>query len=295
MDIRHSDFDKIVDPKAGFEQVATGFVFTEGPVWHPGERSVLFSDIVGNRLYRWSAENGLETVRENSKMANGNTYDRNGRLISCEHATSRVSRMDLETGAYEVLVSHYEGRELNSPNDVVVRSDGRIYFTDPDYGRLPGNGIPRERDLPFCGVYCFYPASGDLVLLADDFVKPNGLCFSLDESLLYVDDTVRQHVRVFDVTAEGGVENGRIFANLTGDKPGAADGMKLDSQGNLYCTGPGGVHVFTADGECLGVIETPEVATNLVFGGVDLCSLYITAMTSVYRIRVKVPGYSYFV
>ncbi len=254
-------------------------------------RSVIFSDILGNSIYRWSTVDRLEKLRRNSYMANGNAYDHDGRLITCEHATSRVSRTDLTSDTYEVLATHYDGKRLNSPNDVVVTSNGTIYFTDPTSGRSAGYGVPREPELAFSGVYRLDPYSSKLTLLLDDFAKPNGLCFSGDESLLYVNDTMRQHIRVFEVLADGSVASGRLFANLTGDKPGVADGLKVDSQGNIYSCGPGGIHVFTPAGDCLGVIETPEYATNFVFGDDDLCSLYITATTSLYRLRVNIPGH----
>jgi gluconolactonase len=192
------------------------------------------------------------------------------------------------------LASHYDGKQLNSPNDVVVKRDDHIYFTDPTSGRSAGYGVPREPELPFSGVFRLDPDSGQLTLLLDDFAKPNGLCFSPDESLLYVNDTVRQHIRLFEVTADGGVGNGRLFAELSGDKPGVADGMKVDSQGNVYCCGPGGIHLFTPAGNCLGVIETPEFAANFVFGDEDLRTLYITATTTLYRLRVQLPGHATF-
>ena len=291
MEIRHSDFSKIVGPDADFDQVATGFDFIEGPIWHPQERSVIFSDILGNSIYRWSAADGLKTVRPNSYMANGNAYDAEMRVITCEHATSRVSRSDLARDTYEVLASHYDGKQLNSPNDVVVKRDGRIFFTDPTSGRSKGYGVPREPELPFSGVYQLDPNAGKLTLLLDDFAKPNGLCFSRDESLLFVNDTERQHIRVFDVDETGSVANGRLFAELTGQKPGVADGMKVDSRGNIYSCGPGGIHIFSPDGTCLGVIETPEYAANFVFGDDDRRSLYITATTSLYRLRVNIAGH----
>jgi gluconolactonase len=294
LEIRHSDFSQIIDPHAAIAQLVTGFDFLEGPVWHPRYRSVIFSDILGNSIYRWRADSGVVKRNHHSYMANGNAYDQQGRLITCEHATSRLSRTDLASGHYEVLATHYEGKQLNSPNDVVVKRDGRIYFTDPTSGRSAGYGVPREPELPFSGVYRLDPNSGELTLLLDDFAKPNGLCFSPDESLLYVNDTVRQHIRVFTVTADGGVRNGRLFARLSGDKPGVADGMKVDSQGNVYSCGPGGIHVFTPQGVCLGVIETPEFAANFVFGDEDLRTLYITATTSLYRLRVSVPGHATF-
>lgn len=291
----HSDLHEIVDANATFEKVVSGFDFTEGPIWHPVQRSVIFSDILGNSLYRWSAADGLETLRRNSYMANGNAYDARGRVVTCEHATSRLTRTDFDgEGVLEVLATHYDGKQLNSPNDVVVRGDGAIYFTDPTSGRSVGYGVPREPELPFSGVYRLDPESGDLTLLLDDFAKPNGLCFSRDQSLLYVNDTVRQHIRVFKMTPEGGVTNGRLFADLSGDKAGVADGLKVDGNDNVYSCGPGGIHVFSPAGACLGVIETPEYATNFVFGDDDLCSLYVTASTSLYRLRVKAPGHATF-
>ena len=256
---------------------------------------MIFSDILGNSLYRWSEEGGVETLRRNSYMANGNAYDRQGRVITCEHATSRLTRTDFANGGeLEVLASHFEGKELNSPNDVVVKSDGAIYFTDPTSGRSAGYGVPRQPELSFSGVYRLEPESGELTLLIDDFAKPNGLCFSQDESLLFVNDTERQHIRVFDMLADGRVGNGRLFANLIGDKPGVADGMKIDQDDNLYSCGPGGIHIFNQSGKFLGVVETPEFATNFVFGDDDLQTLYITASTSLYRLRVNVPGVATF-
>jgi gluconolactonase len=193
-----------------------------------------------------------------------------------------------------VLATHYEGRELNSPNDVVVKSDGAIYFTDPTYGRMPGFGIEREQDLDFQGVYRLPAGGGDLELLVDDFAQPNGLCFSPDESLLYINDTTRAHIRVFDVGADHKLSNGRVFAEKIGDgdlaKGGLVDGMKLDEHGNVYVTGPDGVWVFGTDGEHLGTIEIPESVGNINWGDDDWRSLYIPSSTSVYRVRMKVAG-----
>lgn len=292
MEIRRANLANIVSADAVFERVAAGFDFIEGPLWHPGERSVIFSDILGNSLYRWSRANGLEKIRSHSYMANGNAYDRQGRVVTCEHATSRLTRTDFRRGTGpEILATHYQGQQLNSPNDVIVKKDGAIYFTDPTSGRSREFGIPREPELPFCGVYRLEPVSGELTLLLDDFAKPNGLCFSRDETLLYVSDTTRQHIRVFDVQADGTVSNGRLFAALSGDEPGAADGLKVDGRDRVFSCGPGGIHVFLPNGEGLGVIETPEYAANFVFGDDDLCSLYITAQSSLYRLRLKVPGH----
>ena len=295
-------FHQLISPQSELEQLATGFDFVEGPIWHPTYKSIMFSDILGNSIYSWRADTGVIKRNRHSYMANGNAYDLDGNLLTCEHATSRLSRTNLTTGEYEVIASYFEGKQLNSPNDVVVKSDGTIYFTDPTSGRSAGYGIPREPELAFSGVYRLNLTTNELTLLVDDFAKPNGLCFSADESLLYVNDTERQHIRVFDVNEDGGVRNasteqsrsGRIFANLTNNGPGVADGMKVDQQANIYCCGPDGVHIFTADSTCLGIIKTPEQAANICFGDDDMQSLYITATTSLYRLRVQVPGVAIF-
>ncbi|TIW18433.1 MAG: SMP-30/gluconolactonase/LRE family protein, partial [Mesorhizobium sp.] len=215
--------------------------------------------------------------------------DRQGRLVTCEHATSRVTRAE-PNGTTTVLATHHQGKQLNSPNDIVVATGGSIYFTDPAYGRAEFYGVPRPQELPFQGVYRIDGDGARLTLLADDFVQPNGLCFSLDESRLFVNDTERGHIRVFGVEANGDLNGGAVWAVTEGDGPGAPDGMKIDSRGNLYCTGPGGIHVFDASGDLLGVIATPEDCANFTFGDEDLRSLYIAASTSLYRLRVRVPG-----
>jgi gluconolactonase len=293
--VKYFRIEELIQPGESIEPLVSGFDFTEGPVWHPVEKSLVFSDILGNSIYRWSEAAGLQTLRRNSYMANGNAYDQQGRILTCEHATSRLTRTDFANdGDLEVLATHYQGKQLNSPNDVVVKTDGTIYFTDPTSGRSAGYGIPREPELPFSGVYRLDPETNILTLLVDDFAKPNGLCFAPDEQQLYINDTVRQHIRVFDVTPEGLLVNGRLFATLEGDAPGVADGMKVDSAGHVYSCGPGGIHIFAPDGRCLGVVATPEFATNFVFGDDDLRTLYITATTSLYRLRVQVPGHNTF-
>jgi gluconolactonase len=282
--------DVIIEPDAAPEQVLTGFEFVEGPAWHPGKKVLVFSDIIGDTMYCWHENDDLAVLRKPSRMANGNTWDREGRLLSCEHATSRVSRSNGDD-SYEVVVSHYQGCELNSPNDIVVKRDGSIYFTDPNSGRSGKYGVARYQELEFQGVYRFDPDNAELTLLVEDFAKPNGLCFSIDESLLFINDTIRQHIRVFDVRADGSIANGRIWADTGGDEPGAADGMKVDSAGNLYCCGSGGIHVFDVNGVRMGVIETPEVAANFTWGGDDLTDMYIAATHSIYRLKMKIPGH----
>lgn len=290
-DIRHAAFADLIDPAAELEQVAAGFEFVEGPIWHPAARHLTFSDIVGNTIYRWSEAEGARVFRRPSQMANGNAYDPQGRILTCEHATSRVTRTALD-GRVEVLASHYDGKELNSPNDIVVKRDGSVYFTDPASGRSERWGVPRSQELDFQGVYRLDPASQALTLLVDDFDKPNGLCFSVDETLLYVNDTARGHIRVFDVRSDGTLTQGRVWAELEPLGVGVADGMKCDAAGHIYCTGPGGVHIFDPAARLLGVIQTPQQAANLCFGGDDLRTLYITASTALYRLALRTPGHS---
>lgn len=283
---------RIVADGTQLERVATGFRFLEGPVWHPGEKTLIFSDIMANGLFCKDHDDTISLYRENSYLANGNTYDASGRLITCEHGTSRVTRLEKD-GNTTILASHYQGKELNSPNDVVVRSDGSIYFTDPNPGRMPRVGIPRDQELPFQGVYRIDP-QGALTLLVDDFSKPNGLCFSEDERTLYINDTDHQHIRCFTVTEDGLLRDGHLWTELYGNEDGVADGMKIDTQGNLFCSGPGGIQVFDADARLIGRLLTPEVAANFTWGDEDLCSLYMAATTSLYRLRVNVPGKTLF-
>ena len=289
VEIRHPAFKSVVGSSVEFEQLGTGFLFTEGPLWHVGGKYLLFSDMPGDRIRRWSADGGVVEFRNPSNKSNGLTWDRQGRLLACEHATSRVTRTEPD-GRITVLASHYEGKELNSPNDIVVKRDGTIYFSDPTYGRIEFYGVPRPTELGFRGVYRLDPGTKALNVLADDFKQPNGLCFSLDEKHLFVNDTERAHIRMFKVRSDGMLDNGCVWAETTGEGPGAPDGMKIDSEGNLYCCGPGGVHVFDPAGMCLGVIKVPEAAANFEWGDADNRSLFITASTSLYRVRVGVPG-----
>jgi gluconolactonase len=288
-------FLELVDEDAELERLGTGFTFTEGPIWNP-DGFLLFSDMPGDVRRRWDRETGVTEVARPSNKGNGMTLDNDGRLVVCEHVTSSVVRMDPDgTGSgREVLATHYEGRELNSPNDVVVKSDGAIYFSDPTYGRMPGFGLEREQDLDFQGVYRIPPGGGDPQLLIDDFGQPNGLCFSTDESLLYVNDTDKAHIRVFDVQPDGSIANGRVLADGIGTASleigDLVDGMKLDERGNIWVTGPGGVLVFSPEGEHIGTIEVPEPVGNLNWGGPDWNWLFIPATSSVYRIECKVSG-----
>ena len=273
----------ILNDNAQVEKLASGFQFTEGPLWHP-EGFLLFSDIPANTIYQWTPNEKPAVFRRPSGNANGNTLDREGRLITAEHSNRRVSRTEKD-GTLVTLASQYEGKRLNSPNDLVVKSDGSVYFTDPPYGIKS-----EQEELGFYGVYRLAP-DGTLTLLVKDFVRPNGIAFSPDEKKLYVNDSEKGHIRVFEVKLDGTLENGRIFAQLKDpSKSGVPDGMKVDQQGNVYSTGAGGVWVFSPSGNVLGKIEVPEVSTNLAWGDSDYKTLYITAGNSVYRIRLKIPG-----
>lgn len=272
-----------------FEKLGTGYLFTEGPVWHPTGKFLLWSDMPGDHMRRWSARDGVTSFRTPCHMSNGLTYDRQGRLVACEHATSQVTRTEPD-GRIVPLATHHRGKQLNSPNDIVCKRDGGLYFSDPPYGRAKFYGVERAQELDIQGVYRVGPDPKSTELLVDDFDRPNGLCFSLDESRLFINDTARQHIRVFDVASNGTLTNGRVWAETRGDKPGAPDGMKIDSAGNVYCCGPGGIHVFSADATLREVIETPEYTANFAWGDDDYRSLFVTASTSLYRVRVDTPG-----
>lgn len=290
IEVRHEAMHGIVDANAPLEKVASGFLFTEGPIWHPTEKHLTFSDIPGNELFRLGVDGTLASFRKPSNMGNGNTYDAQGRMLTCQHATSSVTRTETD-GSITTLATHFDGKELNSPNDIVVRRDGLIYFTDPTYGRMDYFGVERALEMGAQGVYCVTPDGNTITRLADDFAQPNGLCFSLDHKTLYVNDTEHKHIRKFDIAEDGSASGGELWVEVTvGEGDGHPDGMKIDSKGNVYCTGPGGVHVITPAGETLGVIRMAEFTANFAWGGEDLTDLYFTSSTSIYRIKVNTPG-----
>ena len=265
------------------ERLATGFGFTEGPLWHP-DGFYYFVDIRQSRLYRLTPGRAPEVAREETGEGNGTTFDLAGRLVMCEGGHRRVTRTGAD-GRIEVLVDRYEGKRLNRPNDVVCRSDGSLYFTDPGL-RVPLG----ERELPYAGVYRIAP-DGAVTLVAD-CEYPNGLAFSPDERTLYVANTRwAQYIHALEIDTGGALVRRRIFADMSSDETdGVPDGMKVDVDGRVYCTGPGGTWVFAPDGARLGILRTPEVPANLAFGGPDLRTLFLTARTSVYAVRVKTPG-----
>lgn len=291
-DVLDPEFRNLIDPNAPVRMAGNGFTFTEGPIWHPVEQYLLFSDMPGD-VRRRLDRNGVRDVARPSNKGNGMTYTRDLDLIVCEHATSSVVAIRRD-GARQVLASHFEGKELNSPNDVCIHSDGSIYFTDPWYGRMPIFGVERPRDLGWQGVFRIRPGQlgrePELVVGRYVFSQPNGLCFSPDEKLLYINDTDQANIRVFDVRPDGLLSEGRTFASgiRDGSKPGLPDGMKCDEAGNIWVTGPGGVWVYAPSGRLLGKLVVPEEVANLHWGGPDWRTLYMTATTSVYTVDTKI-------
>jgi gluconolactonase len=286
-----SEFEDLIDPYAPVGQLGSGFTFTEGPIWHPVDHYLLFSDMPADVRRRWDATRGVAEVRRPSNKCNGMTYDADLNLIVCEHATSSLIR-ERPDGRRDVLASHFDTQELNSPNDVCVHSSGAIYFSDPWYGRMPVYGVERPRQLGFQGVYRVPPGGGAPKLLVDRYLfeQPNGLCFSPDESLLYIND--RQDLKVFDVAADGSLSNGRLVRTEMGSTGvpgnGNPDGMECDALGNVWTTARGGIWVVAPSGDLIGIIETPEVAGSLVWGGEDLRSLFVCTSTSMHELRTKV-------
>ncbi len=262
--------------------ISEHFQFTEGPVWHPAGY-LLFSDIPANTIYRYFPGGNPEPYLNPSGNSNGLTFDREGRLLACEHGVRRVSRM-AESGSMETMVGRYEGKSLNSPNDIVVHSSGAIFFTDPPYGIDPDPG-----EHGFNGVYRLDP-DGNLTLLNREMDRPNGLAFSVDESVLYVDDSRNRHVLAFPLDKGLGVGEPTVLVDMDVKARGGPDGMKLDSEGNLYVTGPGGLWVVTPEGNHLGTIGFPQLPANLCFGGSDYRTIFVTARTGLYSIQVNVPG-----
>jgi gluconolactonase len=293
--------DAIVPAHATIEKVASGFKFTEGPIWIHS-RYLLFSDIPNNSIMKWTPDGKVSVFIHPSGYrgeapfagpepgSNGLTLDSQGRLTICEHANRRVTRME-KTGYLFVLAERYEGRRLNSPNDLVWKSDGSLYFTDPPYGLPTQSDNDPEKELPFNGV--FRLADGQLQLLIKDLTRPNGIAFSPDEKYLYVDnsDPARKIWMRYEVQADGTVAQGKVFYDATSStEDGLPDGMKVDKQGNIYSTGPGGVWIFSPQGKHLGTIKPPEIPANCNWGDKDGKTLYMTARTGLYRIRLKIPG-----
>ena len=287
-------FLELIDEYAPISQLGTGFTFTEGPIWNPRERRLLFSDMPADVRREWTPEGGIKEIQRPSNKGNGMTYDAELNLLVCEHATSSVVSIS-PSGKRTVLCSHFEGKELNSPNDICVKSDGSIYFTDPTYGRMEHFGVPRPLQQGFQGVYMLPPdhVPGNEPILVSDrymFNQPNGLCFSPCERWMWVNDTDQANIRMFDVAPDGRLVNARIFASGIKDPvlAGRPDGMKADINGNVWVTAPGGVWVYDFHGMLIGKITAPEMVANLHWGGDDFKTLFMCATTSVYSVKTKV-------
>ncbi|HLF71672.1 MAG TPA: SMP-30/gluconolactonase/LRE family protein [Dehalococcoidia bacterium] len=297
----------LVDRNAQAEKIATGYRFTEGPVWDHRNKTLYFGDIPGNAQHRWTAAGGAKPWRVPSNQGNGTTIDAQGRLITCHH-DRYVTRTNLADDSVEVIAKEYKGGKLNSPNDVIVARNGDVIFTDPTFGLRQPDGTVLPQETPCPGIYRLAP-DGTMTLLVEDFVAPNGLVLSNDGKRLYIDDTRERHVRVFDVADDGSLSNSRVFCEIKHEaKESAPDGMKMDSLGNLYVTSnrADGIWVFDRDGTLLGFIgvgDEPMMMgaaeqranvgggpANCAWGDDDWQTLYITAVTSIYRIRMKVAG-----
>ncbi len=285
-------FNSYVLGNAPLKKLATGFDWVEGPVWFGDANCLLFSDIPNNRILRWSPDMGISTYRAPSNFANGHTRDRQGRLVSCEHGTRRVTRTDHD-GQITVIADGFGGKRLNSPNDVVVKSDDSIWFTDPHYGIMTNyEGHKSEQELP-CNLYRVDPSTGDMRVMVGDGNCPNGLAFSPDEARLYMADTGRMHhndpthIRAFDLADGGALTGGDVFHVID---PGVSDGFRVDSDGNIWSSAADGVHCISPSGALLGKILVPELVSNVCFGGRAKQVLFITATTSVYSISLNRAG-----
>ena len=286
------ELDKIIDPSAPIQDLADGFGGpqgpAEGPLWWKEGGYLLFSDIHNDKRMKYVPGQGVSVFQQGTNRANGLTRDREGRLIACEHDSRRVTRQEFD-GSLTVIANSFQGRRLNRPNDVVVKSDGSIYFTDPWTSPL----APEEWNLTFSGVYRLSPDLGTKTLLIADFVLPNGLAFSPDETVLYINDTRRRHIRAFDLLPNGTLakQTDRVFADLAGDEPGVPDGMKVDVEGHVYCGGAGGIWIFDPRGKKLGrIVHGAPATTNIAFGGDDWRTLYFTSRNHLGSVNVKVPG-----
>jgi gluconolactonase len=292
-EVHDARFRALLQPNARLEKLYGDCLWAEGPVYFPAGDYLVWSDIPNSRMLRWVQDMGVGTFRANSNFSNGNTCDREGRLVTCEHGLRRVTRTEHD-GSITLLASAYQGKRLNSPNDVIVKSDGSVWFTDPDYGILSDyEGGRADSEIGHCNVYCVTPQNGEVALVADDFVKPNGLAFSPDESRIYIADSASSHIenaphhiRVFDV-AGGKLCHGREFVEI---QQGVPDGMRVDEHGNIWTSALDGVHCYSPDGELLGKILLPEVVANLTFGGLHRNRLFITANASLYSLYVAVRG-----
>jgi gluconolactonase len=290
IDMATKDFQRLVPKESQLEVIAGDQQFGEGPVYNSRTGEFFWVDIIGDTIWKYKRGVGREVVMRPSYKADGMTFDRQGRLIVAGWSWRRVWRREHD-GSIKTLCAEWKGMKLNSPNDIVCKSDGAIYFTDPSGGlnNVEMHGDDLQRYMDFHGVFRIGP-DGKVSLVVEDFVYPNGLAFSPDESLMYINDTRENLIKVYEVKADGSLAKGRLFAKLQGSEAGVADGMKVDVEGNVYCTGPAGIHVFAPDGSMLGRILVPGHSTNLGFGDDDWRGLYITTYTSLFRLQMGVAG-----
>ncbi|NMD03200.1 MAG: hypothetical protein GYA71_08010 [Bacteroidales bacterium] len=288
LDIWNSRLKTLISPNATLDCLAKGFQFLEGPVWDNTRGCLFFSDVPGNTKYRYTLDGRVSVYRKPSDNSNGHILDKQGRLVACEHHTRRLTR---EAGDdLEIIASTYKGKKLNSPNDVIMARDGSFLFTDPAYGLQPGLGGPAKAELDFKGVYRVPPEGGEPILIADDFDAPNGIVLSPDEKRLFVVDSGKKHIRVFDIAPGWKITGGKVFVEVKDDSNEIPDGMKIDVNGNIFTTGPKGIWIINNKARLLGRINLPEVAANLNWGGPDRNILYITASTGLYRITTLTKG-----
>jgi gluconolactonase len=289
VDVHDARMLQLLDPHAQLEQLADGFTFSEGPIWVPDGGYLLFADVPASRRYRWDSSAGVREVAAATSLGNGMTIDLAGRLLVCEGETGSVVRMDASGSGLgrEVVAARYQERRLNSPNDVAVRSDGSIWFTDSWWPNRLGRTL--EQELDFQGVFRVVDG-GEPELVIDDTDFPNGLCFSPDESVLYVNDSTPGRIRAFDVAADGTLSGDRVFGDGIADSTGHVDGMKCDEHGNVWVTGPGGVWVLDACGVHLGTIGTPQRTGNMHWGGPGWDWLFIACTSRLFRLRTRVRG-----
>lgn len=293
-EIAHDKFRTMLLANAWVEKIHGGMLWAEGPVWFADTGSLVWSDIPNDRMMQYAPELGVRVFRAPANHSNGNTRDRQGRLITCEHGGRRVTRTEHD-GSITVLANKYQGKRLNSPNDVTVKADETVWFTDPTYGIMSDyEGHKAESEIGACYVYRFDPRDGTLSVVADDFAKPNGIAFSPDELTLYVADTElshnpkgAHHIRAFDVVDGKKLARSRVFADIN---PGVADGLRLDTDGNVWTSAGDGVHCYDSQGTFLGKIRVPEVVSNVCFGGPKRNRLFITATTSLYAVYVAQVG-----
>lgn len=287
-------FHHLTVPTAELEELFSGCRWAEGPVWFNDGGFLAWSDIPNNRMLRWTPDLGVGVFRADSNYANGNTRDREGRLVTCEHAGRRVTRTEAD-GRITIIADSHKGRRLNSPNDVVVKSDGSVWFTDPSYGIISDyEGNKGEVEQAGCFVYRVDPGSGEIRVVADDFVKPNGLCFSPDERVLYIADSGRSHepdgphhIRAFSVDDRGRLSQGKVFAEVS---PGVPDGLRVDTDGRVWTSCQDGVICLDPGGDALGKVKVPQMVANLTFGGPRRNRLFITATKALYSVFVAVTG-----